>query len=90
MFNCPVDSQNYDTSKKAIVCWKSHYPNLFSLFSLAHIGTKIGVSRERVRQIANSLDVTERKETRKKDAIRGKEAEKTRRKNSIAWRKKNS
>lgn len=87
MYSCPVNNDSFETAREAIVCWQSHFPSLFSSLSLAKIGKEIGgVSRERIRQIANSMDVQERAHN-KPDSVRGHEAEKRRKKYSKKWKR---
>lgn len=83
-YYCPMDKLVHPSAREAIVCWMDHMPDLFRYYTLAQISRAIGgVSRERVRQIANSLDETSRKQPRydhsKED--RGIQAERRRAKN---------
>ena len=88
VYFCPMDQTIHSTARGAIKCWMNHMPDLFRYYTLAQIARSIGgASRERVRQIANSLDVTIRRQEREASkVVRGKPAERRRRQVSRRWK----
>jgi len=51
---CPVCGLWYASARPALVCWLGHEPNLGSQLTLQAIGDKLGVTRERARQLLKS------------------------------------
>lgn len=60
MVKCPVCKALLETAREAIVCWLGHEPDLPTTSSMAKVGRVLKVSRERVRQIYNSIEMKDR------------------------------
>ena len=48
---CPVCGLPYPSARAALQCWLTHQPNLRAELTLEKIGTGLGITRERVRQL---------------------------------------
>lgn len=53
--NCPSCGSPRESSRKALVCWRGHEPDLAANLTLERMGQALGVTREYVRQILNQL-----------------------------------
>ena len=52
--SCPVCGVWHASARPVLACWLGHEPNLGSQLTLQAIGDKLGVTRERVRQLLQS------------------------------------